>query len=181
MRIDQLCAGTGLQVDWRAFLLGPIFRDIGWNDSPFKIYPIKGRYMWRDLERICDDYELEFRRPTNFPRNGLRAARIACHFRESEWVSRFVKSVYLANFAQDREIAEPEVLSEILTDLKLDPKEILEQAQSPGSKQLLRTQTEKARELGIFGAPTTMVDQEMFWGNDRLEQAVQWALKREKS
>jgi hypothetical protein len=78
MRIEALAAERGVDVRWRAFLLGPIFRAQGWNDSPFNLYPAKGRYMWRDLERICSAQGIPFNRPSVFPRNGLLAARVAC-------------------------------------------------------------------------------------------------------
>src|SRR6185503_2219 len=77
-RVEALAATSGLAVEWKPFLLGPIFREQGWNDSPFNIYPVKGRYMWRDLERLCAKYDLPFRRPSRFPRPSLLAARIAC-------------------------------------------------------------------------------------------------------
>ncbi len=53
MRIGPLAAAAGVSLRWRPFLLGPIFKDQGWETSPFNLYPAKGRYMWRDLERIC--------------------------------------------------------------------------------------------------------------------------------
>jgi 2-hydroxychromene-2-carboxylate isomerase len=68
----------GVQVSWRPFLLGPIFEEQGWNDSPFNVYPAKGRYMWRDMERLCTKYGIPFARPSRFPRDGLLAARVAC-------------------------------------------------------------------------------------------------------
>src|SRR4029450_10946599 len=77
---------AGVGVTWRPFLLGPIFGQQGWNDSPFNIYPVKGRYMWRDLERICARLEVPFRRPSQFPRNGLLAARVACSNAAEPWL-----------------------------------------------------------------------------------------------
>ena len=78
MRVEGLCAAADVRLCWRPFLLGPIFAAQGWNDSPFNIYPVKGRYMWRDLERICARERLPLRRPSQFPRNGLLAARVVC-------------------------------------------------------------------------------------------------------
>ena len=68
------------------------------------------------------------------------------------------------------------MICKILTDLRLDPKSALDAAQSDGNKQRLRLQTDEAQRLGIFGAPTFVAsDGELFWGNDRLERALQWA------
>ena len=63
MRIDALAEACRVTVRWRPFLLGPIFKDQGWTTSPFNVYPAKGRYMWRDLARICDDLGLPFAQP----------------------------------------------------------------------------------------------------------------------
>jgi 2-hydroxychromene-2-carboxylate isomerase len=173
-RIEALAATAGVAVDWRPFLLGPIFRAQGWNDSPFNVYPAKGRYMWRDLERTCDRLGLPFRRPSQFPRGGLLAARIAASEPGAPWVPPFVRAVYRANFADDLDIARPEVLIPILESLGRDPQATLARAQSPEVKERLRQQTDEAQRLGIFGAPTVVVGRELFWGNDRLEEALAW-------
>jgi 2-hydroxychromene-2-carboxylate isomerase len=76
-RIEGLSASAGVAVLWEPFLLGSIFSDQGWDDLPFSIYPAKGRYMWRDMERQCAKYRIPFEKPTRFPSNGLLAARIA--------------------------------------------------------------------------------------------------------
>ena len=75
MRIEQRAQEFGVRLSWNAFLLSRMFRAQGWNDSPFNLYPAKGRYMWRDLARICEAQQLPFRRPSQFPRNGLLARK----------------------------------------------------------------------------------------------------------
>src|SRR5271165_1062670 len=77
MRVASLAESRGVALVWRPFLLGPILADYGWRDSPFNIYPAKGRYMWRDMERICGALGLPLRRPEPFPQNSLLAARVA--------------------------------------------------------------------------------------------------------
>ena len=175
MRIEALAAKRGVAVSWHAFLLGPIFAEQGWNDSPFNIYPAKGRYMWRDLERICQAQGIAFARPSQFPRNGLLAARIACRFSEAPWLPDFVRAVYEANFAHDLDVSTPATLARCLSSSGEDPERILREAQSPQSKAQLRAQTEDAAQLGVFGAPSFSVGPELFWGNDRLEEALSWA------
>jgi 2-hydroxychromene-2-carboxylate isomerase len=175
LRIEDACASAGLPLHWRPFLLGPIFAAQGWNDSPFNIYPAKGRYMWRDLERICAAQGLSLRRPSQFPRNGLLAARVACVGAHTAWLPAFVRATYRANFADDREIADPAVLAELLIALEIAPEPILAAAQTTEIKQRLRAQTDEAIERGIFGAPAFTVGDELFWGNDRLETAIAWA------
>jgi 2-hydroxychromene-2-carboxylate isomerase len=175
LRVEDVARAGGVRVVWRPFLLGPIFREQGWNDSPFNLYPAKGRYMWRDLERICAGLGLPFRRPTRFPRPSLVATRVACRFAEEPWLPEFVRSVYRANFAEDLEIGDVKVVADRLDALGLPGAKLIDEAQSSESKEALRAQTERAAGLGIFGAPSVVVDGELFWGNDRLEAAVAWA------
>lgn len=175
MHIESLAAGRGVRLEWRAFLLGPIFRDQGWSDSPFNLYPTKGRYMWRDLERICTRAGLPFRRPSAFPRNGLLAARVACRFAEEPWLPAFVRAVFTANFARDHDIAAPETVARCLAAVGEDPSAVITAAESAESKAALRARTEEAARLGLFGAPSFLVGRELFWGHDRLEDAIAWA------
>jgi 2-hydroxychromene-2-carboxylate isomerase len=175
LRIEALARARGAEVAWTPFLLGPIFREIGWNDSPFNLYPAKGHYMWRDLERICAKHAIPFRRPSRFPRNGLLAARVACSGAAAPWLPEFVRSVFRANFAEDLDISDPAVIAGRLDALGESGGDWLGRAQSPESKQALRRQTQRAAEIGIFGAPAFVVGTELFWGHDRLEEALAWS------
>ena len=176
-RIEAVAAAVGVPVLWEPFLLGPIFADQGWDDSPFNIYPPKGRYMWRDLERLCAKYRIPFARPSRFPRNGLLAARIACLAKATSepWLPEFARAVFRANFTEDRDIGDTATIRSILDSLGQPSAQLVEQAQVPENKLRLRQQTRRAKELGIFGAPSFVVGEELFWGNDRLEDALAWA------
>ena len=180
MRIQSLAAARGVSIAWRSFLLGPIFQQQGWNNSPFNVYPVKGHYMWRDLERICEGLDLPLRRPSKFPRNGLLAARVVCSHADEPWIPEFVRGIYSANFAEDAEISDPAVVSRCLTALDQDAAAILAQAETPDSKDKLKVQTAEAMQRGLFGAPSFLVGGELFWGNDRLEQALDWAARAAK-
>lgn len=174
-RIGVVAEAAKVEVRWRPFLLGPIFQRQGWNDSPFNLYPAKGRYMWRDMERLCEGYGLPFRRPSVFPRHGLLAARVATVAEAEGWCEAWSRAVFHANFALDREIGESAVIADLLEGLGRKPARVLEAAASPEVKAALRARTEEAAELGIFGAPTLRVGDELFWGNDRLGDAIAWA------
>ena len=178
MRIEQRAQELGVPLSWNAFLLSQFFRVQGWSDSPFNLYPVKGRYMWRDLERICEAQQVPFRRPSHFPRNGLLAARIACRFSREIWTPAFVRAVYHANFAEDQDIADPVVIADCLRLVNQDAQTVLDIAGSTETKTMLREQTARAVDLGIFGAPSFIADQELFWGNDRLEEALMWCQRR---
>jgi 2-hydroxychromene-2-carboxylate isomerase len=178
MRIGPLAEQADVQVRFRPFLLGPIFKAQGWTTSPFNLYPAKGRNMWRDLERLCADLALPFRRPDPFPQSSLLAARVAlAGLAESRcWGEDFCRAVFRAEFGEGRRIDDPAAIGDVLAGLKIDPGPALAAAQSDAIRMRLRTQTEAAQQLGLFGAPSfTTADGELFWGNDRLEPALRWA------
>jgi 2-hydroxychromene-2-carboxylate isomerase len=178
MRIEAAAKARNVDVRWRPFLLGPIFFDQGWRNSPFNIYPAKGRYMWRDVERICETLGLPFARPEPFPQNSLTAARLALAVGDTQRPA-FTRAVYAAQFGERRQIAEKETLAAILTKLGLDPDAHFVRASSDNIKTSLKGETDEAKRLGIFGAPAFVaVGQELFWGNDRLEAALDWAAQR---
>ena len=191
MRIAPLAREAGVTVRFRPFLLGPIFQAQGWSTSPFNLYAAKGGNMWRDLERLCADLKLSFRRPEPFPQNSLLAARVALvglgaisaeqssreqSSREQSWSEQFCQAVFLAEFCEGLQIDDVAVLSDILARLNVEPEPVLDAARTDTIKARLRAQTEEAQRLGIFGAPSFMTaDGELFWGNDRLERALAWA------
>ncbi|MCB9947128.1 MAG: 2-hydroxychromene-2-carboxylate isomerase [Rhodospirillaceae bacterium] len=175
-RIGPAAQAAGVAVAWRPFLLGPIFRAQGWDTSPFNLQPAKGRYMWRDMQRQCTALGLPLVRPSQFPRNSVLAARAALVAEEEGWCAAFAAAVLRANFAEDRDIADPQVIAAIAGALGRDGAGLLDRAQSPAIKDGLRRQTDRAAALGIFGAPTLVTaDGELFWGDDRLDQAIAWA------
>lgn len=176
-RVERLAVAAGVAVRWRPFLLGPIFVSQGWGDSPFNIYPLKGRYMWRDMERLCEKYGIPFRRPSRFPRSGLLAARVAIVAADEPWCPDFVRAVFRANFSEDREISQPETIAEILARLGQPPRETIARAEAEENKTRLREQNQIAVVEGIFGAPTMIAAGELFWGNDRLEDAIAFAVR----
>jgi 2-hydroxychromene-2-carboxylate isomerase len=178
MRIGALAKAAGIRLRWRPFLLGPIFKEQGWTTSPFNLYPAKGRYMWRDLERICDALALPFVQPEQFPQNSVLAARVALVGLAQSWGEEFCRAVYTAEFGAGRNIGELAVISEIFSDLGQNSNAVLADTQADTIKAQLRAQTEQASALGIFGAPSFVTsDGELFWGNDRLEAALAWAKK----
>ncbi|HYF52710.1 MAG TPA: 2-hydroxychromene-2-carboxylate isomerase [Salinarimonas sp.] len=176
MRIEELASVAGVEVRWRPFLLGPIFAAQGWSSSPFNLYPAKGRYMWRDMEREGARFGVPVRRPDPFPQNGLVAARVALYGADHPWGPTFTRAVFAREFGEGRSIAEPAAVAEVLASLGLDPDAILKAASGEANKTRLKAVTEEARSRGVFGAPTFFTDDgEMFWGNDRTEQAIAWA------
>ncbi len=176
MRIERLAADAGVTLRWRPFLLGPIFKELGWNDSPFNIYAAKGRYMWRDLARVCEADGLPLTLPpVRFPQNGVKAARLALVGETDGWTPAFTRAVFAANYAEQKDITDEASLRAILDNLGVDADAALASSNAPETKEALRTQTEEAKTRGLFGAPSFTVGDEIFWGNDRLEMALAWA------
>lgn len=176
LRAEDLADEAGVTLRWRPFLLGPIFAGQGWATSPFNLFPNKGRYMWRDLERQTARAGVRLVRPNPFPQNSLVAARVALAGREAGWMPAFSKALFQAAFCEGRNIAEEAVLVAALKEAGADPGQALPAARSEEVKGRLKAETELAKSLGIFGAPTFVTgDGELFWGNDRLEEALAWA------
>ncbi|HUI94398.1 MAG TPA: 2-hydroxychromene-2-carboxylate isomerase [Xanthobacteraceae bacterium] len=178
MRIAALAQAAGVTVRWRPFLLGPLFKAQGWDTSPFNLYPAKGRYMWRDIARTCARLDLPFRRPDPFPQPSLLAARVAHVGLAADWGEAFCRAVYAAEFAEGRPIGEDAVIAGLLQSLGVAPEPTLARARSEEIKAALRAATSAAEQAGVFGAPSFVTaDGELFWGHDRMAEALAWAVR----
>ncbi|MGI9369337.1 MAG: 2-hydroxychromene-2-carboxylate isomerase [Ruegeria sp.] len=173
MRIEKAASAKGVAVEWNPFLLGPIFADQGWNNSPFNLYPAKGTYMWRDMERLCAARGLPLQRPDPFPQNSLKAARLALAADGPER-AELVRAIYNAEFGNGMDISDASVLDRCLSSASLPP-DIMDRTQSPDIKNALFGQVDRAKALGIFGAPSFIVGDELYWGDDRLDEALSYA------
>ena len=178
MRIEDSAARRGVGVKWKPFLLGPIFKSFGWDSSPFVMQKEKSEYVWQDMARQCNKYGLPWTRPSSFPRLALLPMRVALLGAEQPWMADYCRMTMMLNFAEDQDINAPEHVASVLSELGLPAAKIIAEAQSERNKLLLRQQTESARARGIFGAPTFFVGREMFWGNDRLDDALALAARR---
>jgi len=175
MRIEEAAAAHGVALRWQPFLLGPVFRALGWETSPFVLQKEKGDYVWKDMVRQCRKYGLPWQRPSNFPRAAVLPLRIALAGAGQPWIGEFCRGTMRLNFAEDRDIDAPETMARLLAEMDLPAHRVIDEALSDANKLRLRRQTETAMEKGIFGAPTFFVGEEMFWGNDRLDDALAFA------
>ena len=178
MRIAPLADAAGVSVRWRPFLLGPIFAAQGMSDSPFNLFPLKGQHMIRDVQRSAGEIGVGFQWPSTFPQSGVLASRVALIGLKDSWGEDFCRAVFHAEYAENRVISEQAVIADILTKLKVPVDATFAGTQAENVKAELRENTAEAQQRGFFGAPTfTTASGEMFWGNDRLEQALRWAKK----
>lgn len=172
MRIEEAAARRGVRVHWKPFLLGPIFRSFGWETSPFVLQKAKGDYVWSDMARECRKAGIAWRKPSVFPRPAVLPMRVAVLGAGEDWMGAYCRSVMSINFVQDGDIDSEDVVADVLGKLGLPAGEILAAAQSDSNKLALRIQTQAASDKGIFGAPTVFVGDDMYWGNDRLDDAL---------
>ena len=148
MRIEPLADKAAVVVRWRPFLLGPIFKTHGWSDSPFNIFAAKGRYMWRDLQRICEAERLPLKLPPiRFPQNGLKAARLALVREEKGWTPAFTRMVFTANYAEQKDISDEATLYAILGALGVDA----ESSQRPVRRRLRKRCARKTNGRWLVG------------------------------
>ncbi|RZF26314.1 2-hydroxychromene-2-carboxylate isomerase [Paraburkholderia sp. UYCP14C] len=174
MRIEALAAARNVAIVWRPFLLGPVFRQLGFDNSPFVLQKEKGAYVWKDMERQCRKYGIGLTRPSTFPRAALLAMRVALLGANEPWIGVWCRKIMQLNFVDDRDIGSIDVVSDALDAIGLPVQSVIDAAQSDVNKLRLREQTELAINKAIFGAPTFFVGAEMFWGNDRLEDALDY-------
>lgn len=173
MRIEALAKSKGVDLVWKPFLLGPIFNGFGWNTSPFVLQSEKGAYVWKDMERQSQKFGLAFKRPTAFPRAAILPMRVALIGAEMHWGPAFCREVMKQNFERDMDIDNRDAVALALQKAGASVEPTLAAAVSDENKLRLRRNTEQAKARGVFGAPTFFVGEEMYWGNDRLEDALE--------
>jgi 2-hydroxychromene-2-carboxylate isomerase len=174
-RIPDLCRTSNVELGWKPFLLGPIFELQGWNTSHYNLNPLRGAYMWRDMKRLTTKLGLQWHRPSVFPRNTVVAARVAAAYASEPWIDRFIMEAFVANFFRDEDLNDATIVMKLLEQIEIEPQSTLHDALNGERRQILRANTALAIERGIFGAPTCMAGDEMFWGEEALEDAVAWA------
>ncbi len=129
--------------------------------------------MWLDVERRAKKRGVPFRRPSQFPRGSLLATRVALLAEEEPWMGAFTRGVFQASFADDADIGDEAVVRRVLESCAPEPRDWIARAGTPETKERLKERGRRAMELEIFGAPTFFVDGEMYWGDDRLEDALE--------
>jgi 2-hydroxychromene-2-carboxylate isomerase len=163
-QVEALAERTGAALRWRPFLLGGVFKATG-NRAPIETVA-KGRHMWTDLERWSRRLGVPLRRPQAFPVPSILALRAALAAPPAA-LPAASHALFRAVWAEDREVANPQVLAAVLGEAGLDGPALV--AAAPEQKTALLRQTQEAVDRGSFGAPTFFVGQELFVGNDRLD------------
>jgi len=154
-------------VNWKPMLLGGVFKATG-NQSPMTI-PAKGRYTAVDFDRFAKAYDVRFELNPHFPINTLQLMRGATGYLHSPRFQDYLSTIFAALWVNKKNLNDPEVVSEVLSDAEFDPSKVLTLCNNPEVKERLKQTTEEAVSRGVFGAPTCFVENEMFFGQDRLD------------
>ena len=172
-RIEALAAKEAVNIRWRPFNARALM--IEQNNRPFVGKPIKLQYMWRDLERRAHQYGISFLSKPPYPVDlNDQAGRVAGIAAQQGWCAEFTKAIYQYWFLEASDPGDSNLLSKVLNKLGKDSEEILKMANSDKGEALYQSETDTARELGLFGSPSFVVSGEVFWGDDRLEDAISW-------
>ncbi len=168
-QIDAVAERTNAQVRWRPFLLGGVFKASGSTQPEALSNMYKARYLFKDLQDWSRYYGLpRLVLPDNFPVDSLKADRLALVAEELGKLAPYTHTVFRAAFVDGRDVSDPNVLSDLLRRVDIDPQPAFARMLSPDIKERLRKNTDEAVVRGAFGAPTFFVGTEMFFGNDRL-------------
>jgi 2-hydroxychromene-2-carboxylate isomerase len=175
-QLPKMCADTGATANLLPMLLGGVFQATG-NSSPMTV-PAKGRYVYVDFKRYADAYGVPLNMNPHFPIITTTLMRVvtALQMKNDPRMSTYMDAVFQAIWVDALNLNDPAIVAEVLTQAGLDPVELLAMANEQATKDQLKAVTMRAVERGVFGAPTFFVGEQMFWGQDRIEQ-VKAALK----
>jgi 2-hydroxychromene-2-carboxylate isomerase len=173
MRLAEIERSSGLSFRWRPFHLLVILQEM--KHVPFADKPAKSAYMWRDIERRAAMHGFPVRLPAPYPvKQSVVANLIAVVGMRDGWGADFVRAAYRRWLELGQETGSEPNISESLREIGQSPEQVLKLAEGDEAKAMLAKETDAARALGIFGSPTFSVGRELFWGDDRLEDAVSW-------
>lgn len=174
MRLAGVARAAGVAVTWRPFDVRRIM--LAQDNIPFRDKPVKAAHMWRDIERRAQRYGLALRLPAPYPLAELtfanQVALVGC---AEGWGEDYIREAYRLWFVEGLEPGKEPALSQAIAGAGQDPARVLEDARRPETAARLEAETDHAMALGVFGAPSFVVGAEVFWGDDRMEDAMDWA------
>lgn len=175
MRLDSIEENSAVTFDWKPFSVRALMQEM--NNVPFVGKPAKEKYMWRDLERRAGRHEIPISLPIEYPLPQFDLAnRVAIVARTQGWCRDYVKAAYRLWMQEGLPAGSDANIERSVTAAGQRPNDVVEAANSPAVDKAYAEATDAARTLGIFGSPSFVVaGRELFWGDDRLEDAVDWA------
>ena len=174
MKIDPLAEKYGRSVNWKPILLGAVFKVTG--AKPLPTLPLKGAYAMHDVARSARFYGAPYRHPEKFPIAGQAPSRAFYWVNEKDpaLAHTLARALYQAYFVDNRDISSPEITADVAATLGLNRDALLAALGDETVKDKLKLEVETAIARGVFGSPYFIVDDEPFWGADRLEQLERW-------
>jgi 2-hydroxychromene-2-carboxylate isomerase len=172
--IDAIAAKHGRIVAWKPMLLGAVFKVTG--SKPLVEWPLKGAYARHDMVRSARRVGLALNFPAAFPFSSIAAARAFYWLAgtDPDRAVAFAQAVFDTAFVKAQDVSGSQAVAEIATQVGCSAEALLAAIALPEWKERLRAETDRALELGVFGAPTMIVDGEKFWGADRLDHLDDW-------
>jgi len=172
-QLPKICAQTDSRLVYIPILLGGIFKATG-NASPATV-PAKGRYMFVDLDRYARRYGVPLKFNPHFPINTLMLMRAVTgiQLRYPERFEAFIDCLFKAMWVDGRSLDDPATVAAVLSEKAFDPQEVLALTADEEVKAVLKDNTEQAVQRGVFGAPSMFVDNQLFFGQDRLDFVVE--------
>lgn len=173
-RIDPIGAKHGREVEWRPVMLGAIFKVT--QSMPVMHRPLQGDYLRHDVPRFARLMQVSLTWPDSAPIGALAASRAFYWLLDGRPVDavRLAKAVYHAHWGQGRDMGPAEAVAEVASSIGIEGDALLAAIQEPAVKERLKAETDAAVAAGVFGSPTVLVDGELFWGCDRLDQVERW-------
>lgn len=177
-RIEAVAKKHSRTVNWHPVLLGAIFKISG--QAPLTSYPLKGDYALHDFNRSAREHNIAYKLPDPFPIGAVAASRACCWLKASEdtainnKLTAFVHAVFKAYYVDGINISELDEVLAIANTVGINREALASGLTDQTIKDALKAAVDQAIEIGVFGAPTSVVDGEMFWGSDRIDQIDRW-------
>ncbi len=174
VQIDGWAQQRGCDVTWRPMMLGAAFKEVG--TGPLLNYPIKGQYAALDIARSARALGVTCLLPDGFPHGTVAAARGFYWLadQDPQAARKLAHAFYHAYFGEGRDVSSPEATADIAASIGVERDAFFAAIQTPAIKERLKEETTAALARGVFGSPFFFVDDEPFWGSDRLEQMSRW-------
>tara|TARA_Y100000996_G_scaffold415247_1_gene408919 strand:- start:2052 stop:2642 length:591 start_codon:yes stop_codon:yes gene_type:complete len=176
-RILDVEKKQNVKFNWKPFSVRMIMKEM--NNIPFPKEKInKVNYMWRDIERRAEGYGFFAKTPVPYPLTQFDLAnKLAILGLEEGWGVDYVRLTYQRWFQDGKEPAVEPNINEICNQLKIDKNKAIEKANSDKIEKEYLANTDSARNNKVFGSPSFIVKNEVFWGDDRMEDAINWSKK----